>query len=98
MFWAHATYSYALVASGVLLFGRTLFLRSRLRRGQSAALLIGAMVPWVGNLVFVAGLSPAPADLTPVAFRGQRTHHGLGLAPVPAVRLVPIARTSQSRR
>jgi len=38
-------------------------------RGQAAWLLLGALVPWVSNGLYLAGLNPlAPLELTPFAF------------------------------
>jgi PAS domain S-box-containing protein len=38
-------------------------------RGQAAGLLLGALVPWVSNGLYLAGLNPlAPLELTPFAF------------------------------
>ncbi|MGC1378866.1 MAG: histidine kinase N-terminal 7TM domain-containing protein [Anaerolineales bacterium] len=45
-------------------------LRSRdLYRWQMIGLIISVSIPWIGNLIYVAGLSPVPGlDLTPIGF------------------------------
>ena len=68
-FWAHALYSYGLLAAGTALLLQ-LFWRSRkLYRGQAVALLIAVSIPWVADAVGLIGLSPAAApDLAGVGF------------------------------
>jgi PAS domain S-box-containing protein len=67
--WGHAVYSYLVLLLGTLLIAGA-FLRSpHVYRGQTGTLLLGALAPWVGNAVYLAGLSPFPhLDLTPLAF------------------------------
>jgi PAS domain S-box-containing protein len=68
-YWVHAGYTYLVLLSGtILLIGA--FRRSpELYRGQTAGLLVGALVPWVSNGLYLAGLNPlAPLELTPFAF------------------------------
>jgi len=68
-YWVHAGYTYLVLLSGtILLIGA--FMRSPgLYRGQTAGLLIAALVPWVSNGLYLAGLNPlAPLEITPFAF------------------------------
>src|SRR6266545_3374597 len=68
-YWVHAGYTYLVLLSGtILLIGA--FTRSPgMYRGQAAWLLLGALVPWVSNGLYLAGLNPlAPLELTPFAF------------------------------
>jgi diguanylate cyclase (GGDEF)-like protein/PAS domain S-box-containing protein len=68
-FWVHMAYSYLLLLAGTILLIRMLFRSPRLYRKQSTAVMTGVLVPWVGNVVYVMGLSPVPnLDLTPFAF------------------------------
>ena len=68
-FWIYTAYAYA------VLFGATLLLvlnalvgeRSGVFRGQAAAVTLGALVPWVGNALYVFEVVPI-IDLTPFAF------------------------------
>jgi PAS domain S-box-containing protein len=69
LFWLQAFYSYILVVfASVLVF--MAFLRGgALQRAQNGAVLVGALVPLVGNALYVFGLSPLPnVDLTPILF------------------------------
>ena len=68
-YWVHAGYTYLVLLSGtILLIGA--FIRSPdLYRGQTAGLLVGALVPWVSNGLYLAELNPlAPLEITPFAF------------------------------
>lgn len=68
-FWVHTVYSYLLLLAGTILLVWMLFRSPGLYRKQSAAVMTGVLVPWVGNVVYVMGLSPIPnLDLTPFAF------------------------------
>ncbi|MFK8214466.1 histidine kinase N-terminal 7TM domain-containing protein [Haloferax volcanii] len=62
-------YAYALILLGCGVLGRTLLRADGIYRKQTLALLGGGLVPAVGGVVCVAGLSPAPGlDLTVLAF------------------------------
>lgn len=79
-YWINIAYSYLLLLLGAfLIFSliQTLMRSAPLYLGQAGALLIAVLAPWVGNALFVFGLSPLPhLDLTPFAF----TVTGLALA------------------
>ena len=69
IFWLMIGYSYLLLLLGllvvVLAFGR----HDRAYRGQFGSVLIFALFPVVGSLIYVAGLSPVPGlDPTPILF------------------------------
>jgi PAS domain S-box-containing protein len=67
--WLIAAYSYL-----VLLYGSITLLRTALRsadiyRWQAVLLVIGAVLPWIGNFLYLSGLNPLPGiDLTPLGF------------------------------
>ncbi|QCJ46672.1 histidine kinase N-terminal 7TM domain-containing protein [Haloprofundus sp. MHR1] len=68
-YWVTASYTYVLgLVGSVPLLG---YVRSETSqfRGQSVALLIGTIAPWVSNILFLYGAVPVPGlDPTPVAF------------------------------
>ncbi|WP_380679579.1 histidine kinase N-terminal 7TM domain-containing protein [Salinigranum sp. GCM10025319] len=64
-FWLWTAYAYALTGSGTLLLLASVA-KARVFRRQTAVLLVGVTAPWIGNLAFVADLSPL--DLTPIGF------------------------------
>jgi PAS domain S-box-containing protein len=68
VFWIHTAYSYALLMLGTLLLVHNLFQMSPAYRHQAGGLLIGLSAPWIGNILYLSGLSPFPyLDLTPFA-------------------------------
>ncbi len=89
-FWVHLVYSYVLLAVGtgsLLLF---VLLSDNLYRGQSVGLLTAAVIPWIGNAVYLSGAGPSGLDPTIVAFAVTgaillaviSNHRFLGVAPV----------------
>jgi PAS domain S-box-containing protein len=77
VFWLYFAFSYVLLLAGSILIVQALVSSPELYRGQASTLLAGVLIPWVGNLLYVTGLSPfARLDLTPFAF----TLSGLALA------------------
>ena len=75
-FWLWTAYAYALTGAGTLLLLASVA-TARLFRRQTAVLLVGVAAPWIGNLAFVAGVSPL--DLTPVGFAVSAVVLGGGL-------------------
>lgn len=92
-FWVHLSYSYLLLLVGTILL-ISMWIRSpSLYRKQNLALLLAVSVPWVGNGVYVLGLSPVPnLDLTPFAFLLSGMAIALGLFRFRLLDLVPVAR------
>ena len=88
MFWLNVVYTYLLLWLGTVLLARMLVRMSRTYRRQAIVSLVGVLTPWVGNLLYVAGVSRL--DLTPVAFAiagpvliwGLFRYHLLDLVPV----------------
>jgi len=68
-FWIFLAYAYTLLAAGSFLILQSLKHTAQWYSRQVASLMIGILVPWVGNLLYVSKISPIPyLDLTPVAF------------------------------
>ncbi|MFC6757185.1 MULTISPECIES: histidine kinase N-terminal 7TM domain-containing protein [Haloarcula] len=68
-FWVIAAYTYLLGVLGIVPLLELVTSQVRTFRGQSLALLIGLVAPWVTNLLFLSGQLPtAGIDPTPVAF------------------------------
>jgi len=62
-------YSYALTAAAIVMLARAVVRFPRLYSLQTRFLLLGALVPFAGNIVYVVGFSPVPGlDITPLAF------------------------------
>ncbi len=67
-FWIHTAYSYSLLFLGNFLLIQAIIRNPQQYRRQSGALLIGALAPWVGNAIYIFGLSPFPPFLDPTTF------------------------------
>ncbi len=69
LFWVQAIYNYTVFSLATMLVLQTFLHSAGPQRAQSGVLLIGALVPLLGNALYVAGSSPLPnLDLTPVLF------------------------------
>ncbi len=68
-FWVSFIFSYLLLVFGTVWLILMLIRSPHLYRQQAGALLLGVLVPWVGNWLYLFGLWPVPnLDLTPFAF------------------------------
>ncbi len=67
--WANAVYVYTIVAAGTLIILRTAMRSPRLYRRQASVLVGGAIIPWVGSILYlsVPGLFGG-RDFTPIGF------------------------------
>ncbi|NTU79285.1 MAG: response regulator [Chloroflexales bacterium] len=76
-FWLFTAYAYLLLFIGTILLLWSLTQTSDLYRGQALAASLGAVIPWVSNILYNFHLNPLPGiELTPLAF----TLTGLSLA------------------
>lgn len=66
-FWVNIVYSYSLIFAGVYLFLRKALELGRNYARQGAILASGVMIPIIGNIIYLSGLSPLPSgyDITP---------------------------------
>jgi PAS domain S-box-containing protein len=68
-FWVQAAFSCMLMLIGSVKLVHSIGDTSKLQRPQVTLLLLSALAPWVGNVLYLAGLGPLyPLDLTPFAF------------------------------
>lgn len=68
-FWVHAAYSYVLLGIATALLARFAVGNHRVYRRQSAAVLAGAIIPWLVNVAYLFSLGvDLPVDPTPVGF------------------------------
>lgn len=67
-FWGHAVYAYSLMLAGLILLVQGLIRSQSLYRRQAGTVLVGVLVPLVGNLISTF-VDPFPhLDMTPFAF------------------------------
>jgi signal transduction histidine kinase len=90
-FWAAASYNYALVLAGTLLIARVLRQSPPQLRTQFLTLLLAALIPWVGNILYVSGAVRA-IDVTPLAFTLSNVLFAWALYRAHLFDLVPVAR------
>ena len=92
-FWIHTVFSYLCLLAYTLLLLRSLLHSPDLYRWQIGALLGAALAPWVGNVLFISGVSPfGRLDLTPFAFTISGLLMAVGLLRFRLLDIVPFAR------
>ena len=68
-FWLNVALTYAALVTGVLVLAAQAVTSPYLYRKRAAIIITAAVIPWAGNLIFVAGDErPGTVDLTPVLF------------------------------
>jgi PAS domain S-box-containing protein len=91
-FWLHLGYSYLLLLSGTLLLLRMLLRSVVIYRRQTILLLLGLLIPWLGNGLYIFGLEPIPnLDLTPFAFTLSGVAMGWAFYRYRLLHIAPIA-------
>ena len=90
-YWVHVGYSYLLVLIGTVLLAGGLRRFPPPYRRQTALIITGAIVPWIGNLVYLGRVLPG-FDLTPLAFTVSGACFTLGIYRYRLFGLVPVAR------
>lgn len=92
-FWVYWIYANILVFLGTLFILRSFNRTKGLFRRQNIILLIAVLTPWVGNILYVSGLSPIPhLDTTPFAFTISIVVFAWGISSFKLVDLAPVAR------
>ena len=92
-FWVYWIYAYVLLVIGTIFIVRSFYRTYGLFRRQNIILLIAVLTPWLGNLLYVTGLSPIPnLDITPFAFTISIVVFAWGIFSFKLVNLAPVAR------
>jgi PAS domain S-box-containing protein len=92
-FWIHSAYSYGVILAGAISILRSLGRLRGLYRGQTVALLIAVLAPWIGNILYISGLNPIPyLDLTPFSFTITVVALTWGIFGFQLIDLTPVAR------
>ncbi len=92
-FWFNALYSYGLLLLAVALLVRAYRRTPAFYRPQTGVILLGALLPWIGNVISIAGLSPFPdLDITPFVFTLSGLMFAVGLFYYHLLDVAPIAR------
>jgi PAS domain S-box-containing protein len=68
-FWIHVTVSYLYLIWGTGIVVNMVFRTRTVYRRQAVVILLGALIPWFGNVLYVFGPNPVSGlDLTPFSF------------------------------
>lgn len=93
VFWGIFIYDYILLGLGTVTIIRTAINSREIYRWQMIGLISSAIIPWIGNFIYVSGLSPIPElDLTPLGFALGALVIGWSIFFLRLFDLVPIAR------
>ncbi|OHX20136.1 histidine kinase N-terminal 7TM domain-containing protein [Chromobacterium sphagni] len=95
VFWLGvAGYSYLMMLLGSLLLIRSLHYYPAHFRGQSITLMLSAVAPWLGNILYLSGAFPLRGlDPTPHSFAFTGMVFAIDLLYLRQLYLVPVART-----
>ena len=92
-FWVSTAYLYCVAAAATVMTIGVL-LSSPLHRWQAAVVIVGALLPWSGNALYLAGHCIFPGlDLTPMAFALTGAILCWGLTRFRLLDIIPIARS-----
>ena len=95
LFWAQAAYGYTVFTIATLLVLLTFLRGAGLQQVQSSVVLAGALVPLVGNALYVAGVSPLRyIDPTPILFVVTGLAAIWGVLRYRFLALLPVARAT----
>jgi PAS domain S-box-containing protein len=90
-FWLNIGYSYLLILIGfVMLLQMYAQVRAPYRK-QLRIILLGALLPWLGSLLSLAGVRPPGLDLTPLVFVLSGIIFTVGLFRAQLLDLIPVA-------
>jgi len=92
-YWVHVSYSYLLLLAGAWILIRDLRRHPPPHRRQTVLIIIGAVVPWIGNVLYLSRALPVPGlDPTPLAFAISGACFTLAIYRYGLFTLLPIAR------
>ena len=93
MFWVYAAFSYFCMLSATIILVRTARSYPPRYRSQTILFFIAAVIPWIGNLIYLSGLSPIKGlDTTPLSFVLAAVIIGWNVYRFQLFSVVPIAR------
>ncbi len=92
-YWIHTLYFYVLLLWGTYLLLQNYRSADQLFRSQTLTVLLGAMIPWAVNLMYLLGYKPfSHLDLTPFVFSLTGTVIAYGLLQFRLFDIIPVAR------
>lgn len=91
-FWIHVVYTYSLLLLGFFVLIRTYLFSPILYWHQVVSFIVGALIPWFGNVLYLLGKNPLPGlDFTPFGFTISGAIIALAVFRFNLLRLVPMA-------
>lgn len=91
--WLWVTYSYILLLIGAILLVQATLRAPLLYRRQIGILLAGMALPWLGNVIYMLGLSPFPGlDVAPISFAITGALVAWAIFRLHVLDIVPVAR------
>ena len=98
-FYVFVFYSNALLLTGTVLLFRKAFHASLFFRRQAILVVVGSLISWLGNIIYVGSLNPVPGlDWTPFGFAITGLIFGLALFRYRLLDIIPVARLRHSRK
>ena len=91
-YYINLCYTNLLIVSGCLFFLRMIFRTTGSFKKQAIVIFITSLIPWVGQLIYQAGLSPYNIDLIPIALTITGPSFALTMFGYQMFGLTPIAR------
>jgi diguanylate cyclase (GGDEF)-like protein len=92
-YWVYVVYAYTLLLAGSILLLRATWRKPQKYRRQALIILMVVSLPWLGNLVYILGLSPWPGfDPTSIAFGLSGVLIAWALFRLRILNLLPVAR------
>ena len=94
VFYLIVAYAYLMMFAGAVLLVVSFARSNTLYQRQSVIIILGAAAPWIGNALYVSGLSPFPdLDLTPFSFAITGMVFSWGLFRFRLLDVVPVVRS-----
>lgn len=89
-FWVHSAYSYLLMVLGTGTIALSIFLTPSTHRRQNILLMVAALMPWSGNLLYLSRATQL--DFSPVGFVGSGLMVSWAIFRLQLFDLIPIGR------
>ncbi len=92
-FWIFTSYSYILLTLGLFIMTRTLIRFNPRFKSQVFIILLGSVLPFIGNIIYVFNINPIPGlDWTPISFAFSGLVLTIGILQFGLFKLTPVAR------
>ncbi len=91
-YWFHTISSYIFIITGIFLYGFSFFRTSeKLYRKQTIIMIMGCLIPFAGNVLFIFRIVSLQMDITPILMSVTVTLYGIGIYRLALTDLRPIA-------